>query len=150
MKRKVWTVVLAATLMTIGTAAVAQPKHGDGPPNDEEMRRRSEKDQEIRHRQAKMEHDKRQREMEIEQRKMELDRHRDDGDRGPDPGGCILLLLVLVVHILLTIWVCKDMREQGIGRALWVPIVLLAGILGAILYAIARVGNLCGKAGGGK
>jgi len=32
----------------------------------------------------------------------------------------------------------EDMRAQNISRALWVPIVLLGGFLGAILYAIVR------------
>jgi hypothetical protein len=31
------------------------------------------------------------------------------------------------------------MRAKGIGRALWVPIILLTGLGGAILYAIVRV-----------
>ncbi|MBL7133948.1 MAG: PLDc N-terminal domain-containing protein, partial [Phycisphaerae bacterium] len=47
-------------------------------------------------------------------------------------------LLIVVTNILLTVWVCRDMREQKIGRALWVPITLLAGVFGAIVYAIAR------------
>jgi len=63
----------------------------------------------------------------------EIDRRRDK-----DRDGGVFLLWMLVVNILLTVWVCKDMRAQNISRALWVPIVLLGGFLGAILYAIVR------------
>ncbi len=54
-------------------------------------------------------------------------------------------MLILLINILLTVWVFKDMHEQKIGRALWVPIVLLTGIFGAILYAIVRNADLRAK-----
>jgi hypothetical protein len=83
-------------------------------------------------------------ELEMKKQRAELDRWRRQGnDRRDDPKGLLVLMLLgcLVSHILLTVWVCKDMRAKGIGRALWVPIVLLTGLGGAILYAIVRVAD---------
>ena len=83
-------------------------------------------------------------ELEMKKQRAELDRWRRQGDdRHDGPKGLLVLLLLgcLVSHILLTVWVCKDMRAKGIGRALWVPIVLLTGLGGAILYAIVRVAD---------
>jgi hypothetical protein len=83
-------------------------------------------------------------ELEMKKQRAELDRWRRQGDdrHGGLKGLLVLMLLgCLVSHILLTVWVCTDMRAKGIGRALWVPIVLLTGLGGAILYAIVRVAD---------
>jgi hypothetical protein len=84
--------------------------------------------------------------LEIEKQRAEIEmmRHRTDGrHRGGGPGGLValFLLLSLVSNILLTIWVCKDMRAKGIGCGLWVPIILLSGIGGAIVYALVRLAD---------
>jgi hypothetical protein len=44
-------------------------------------------------------------------------------------------------RILLTIWVCKDRHAKGVGCGLWVPIILLTGVGGAIFYALVRLGD---------
>jgi hypothetical protein len=83
-------------------------------------------------------------ELEMKKQRAELDRWRRQGDdRRDGPKGLLVLMLIgcLVSHILLTVWVWTDMRAKGIGRALWVPIVLLTGLGGAILYAIVRVAD---------
>ena len=94
---------------------------------------------EVRAREARLIQEREMGELELEQRRAEIERMR----RGHPGGGeekCagLVLLLILVTNILLTVWVFKDMHEQKIGRALWVPIVLLTGVFGAILYAIVR------------
>ena len=83
-------------------------------------------------------------ELEMKKHRAELDRwRRQADDRRDGPKGLLVLMLLgcLVSHILLTVWVWTDMRAKGIGRALWVPIVLLTGLGGAILYAIVRVAD---------
>ena len=83
-------------------------------------------------------------ELEMKKQRAELDRWRRQGDdRHEGPKGLLALLLLgcLVSHILLTVWVWTDMRAKGIGRGLWVPIVLLTGLGGAILYAIVRLAD---------
>ena len=90
---------------------------------------------------SELRHEEQLRELELEERRVEIQhrRRRLGGGKGGHGGG--ILLLLLAVNILVTVWVCKDMREQKIGRALWVPIVLLTGILGAILYALVRLAD---------
>jgi len=88
-------------------------------------------------------------ELEMKKQRAELDRWRRQGnDRRDGHKGLLVLMLLgcLVSHILLTVWVWTDMRAKGIGRALWVPIVLLTGLGGAILYAIVRVADIRGQA----
>jgi len=103
-------------------------------------------DLELRQREDEAEFDCQERELELEERRLEIDRMRGKGPGHQDGGHGFFILLVIITNILLTVWVCKDMREQKIGRALWVPIVLLAGVFGAILYAIVRVADTRGKA----
>ena len=142
-----WLIVVGVLLVS---PAAAQE---DDAPSVEAMEQH-ERGLELRARAAKMQSEQRRREIELEAMEARIDfereehevqmaerraeagrRHEDDG------GGGLVLAWILVVHILLTIWVCKDMREKKIGRALWVPIVLLTGICGAVLYAIVRVAD---------
>ena len=144
MKRMIGVVVLA--MLWAAVAPGAEPERGENRPPLEEIELR-EREMDIEQRECKMEHERKLAEMELEERRAEIDRMRDDGQNdGPQEGG-VLVLLVLVTNILLTVWVCKDMREQNIARALWVPIVLLAGVFGAILYAIVRNADTRAKPG---
>ena len=85
---------------------------------------------------ARIDLEREEHEVEMAERRAKAGRHRKDNG-----GAGIVLVWILVVNILLTIWVCKDMREKKIGRTLWVPIVLLTGICGAVLYAIVRLAD---------
>jgi hypothetical protein len=138
MKHTAWMVILAAMV----PAAAQEPKNVvDEIPTTEQLARQ-ERGLELKEREAELAHRQKMRELELEQRRVEIDRLRRQGVRsGKKEGGGVLLLLVLAINILLTVWVYKDMREQGIGRALWIPIVLLAGIFGALLYALVRVAD---------
>jgi len=136
MKRMIGVAVLA--MLWAAVAPGDEPDQGEEHPLLEEIELR-ERQMDLEQRECKMEHERKLAEMELEERRVEIDRMRGE-ERGDDidPGGGVLVLLVLVTNILLTVWVCKDMQEQKIGRALWVPIVLLTGVFGAILYAIVR------------
>jgi len=133
MRQKAWIIGLATVF-----AATALPAQEGGPGGQEtptmEQMARQEKALELQAREAQLEHQQ-------ELGKLELDARRAEIERQRDRPVVLLLLVLLVVHILVTIWVCKDMREQKIGRALWVPIVLLTGICGAILYALVRLAD---------
>ena len=95
---------------------------------------------ELEARQNELAHEQNLRELELEERRVEIDRLRRRVHGGHKPGGRgLVVLLVIALHILLTVWVRKDMCERGIGRKLWVPIVLIGGLLAAILYAIVRL-----------
>jgi putative membrane protein len=53
--------------------------------------------------------------------------------------GIILIPIIwFVVAILLAIWVYRDAESRGMGGALWLIIVLIAGIIGLIVYLVVR------------
>jgi len=130
------TAVVAMVLATAAQTAAAQ--EDEGLPYAEGIERQM-MDLELRQREAEVEFDQQERELELEERRAEIDRIRGGHPGKKDHG--FFILLIIITNILLTVWVFKDMNEKKIGRALWVPIVLLAGVFGAILYAIVRVAD---------
>jgi hypothetical protein len=75
-------------------------------------------------------------ELELEEIKRELEKHDDGG------GVAVLLLLCGVVHILLAVWVYQDIRARSAGSGLWIVLVLVAGLLAALVYAVVRLGDI--------
>jgi len=51
---------------------------------------------------------------------------------------CCLPIIWLVVAILLCVWVYRDAQRRGMNGALWLIIVIIAGIIGLIIYLIVR------------
>ena len=104
---------------------------------------------EMREREAEMDFQQQMRELELGQRRMGLEReerareHPDHGVRhGKDNGGAhALLILFAVVHILVAIWVYTDIRKRNSGSGIWIVIALLTGLLGALVYAVVRLGD---------
>lgn len=56
----------------------------------------------------------------------------------------IMLLAVLALHIAILVWVAKDAKARGMDNAvLWMILVVLTGLIGLIVYLLARTqGNL--------
>jgi len=52
-----------------------------------------------------------------------------------------MLLGALVIHILLAIWVSRDIRQKNSGSGIWVVVTLMAGLMGALVYAVVRLGD---------
>ena len=55
--------------------------------------------------------------------------------------GLLILLIPIVwfiIAILLCIWVYRDAQSRGMNGALWLIIVLIAGIIGLIIYVVVR------------
>jgi len=51
----------------------------------------------------------------------------------------ILLPIVwFIIAILLCIWVYRDAESRGMNGVLWLIIVLIAGIIGLIIYLVVR------------
>lgn len=144
MKYMLWTVVLAAMFVLSAAPAAAADNDNDTPTVDQ--MERHERLLELKAREADLEHQQSMRELELEERRIEIERMR-SGRRWRHKRHCggLMLLVIVVTNILLTVWVCKDMREQKIGRILWVPITLLAGVFGAIVYAIVRNADIRAK-----
>jgi len=53
----------------------------------------------------------------------------------------LLFLGMAVLNILLAIIVSLDMARAGRFNGLWIPVVLIAGIPGSIIYALFRIGD---------
>lgn len=51
---------------------------------------------------------------------------------------CVLPVIIIVIDILLCIWVYKDANKRGMNGVLWLIVVLVAGIIGLIIYLIIR------------
>ena len=65
-------------------------------------------------------------------------------------GGCpgflkVLLPLFAVINILLAVWVFTDIRKRGEGHGIFIVLALIAGLPGAILYALVRLGDRVGE-----
>jgi hypothetical protein len=54
-------------------------------------------------------------------------------------GAALLAAVMLVVHVLASVWVCLDIRQQKRGSGIWVIITLLTGLCGALVYAVVRL-----------
>ena len=97
-----------------------------------------------------LEFDQKMRELEITKRQLELERLRREMDR-PDPhhqkkkDGEFLFLIFGIVHILMAIWVYKDVRKRNNGNGVWIAITLLVGFFGASVYALIRMGDCSPK-----
>jgi len=103
--------------------------------------------------------------MELQERKVELDFHREmkklglekrrialEDERRPQrrpthfkhcgKGKMLPIAIVcFVIHILLAVWVYKDIRRRNSGSGIWIVIVLLTGLFGVLPYAIVRLGE---------
>ena len=60
----------------------------------------------------------------------------------PKPYCIFIMVMCLVVHILVAVWVFQDIRTRGTGSGLWIVIALIAGLLGALVYAVVRLGDV--------
>lgn len=62
----------------------------------------------------------------------------DGGDVFATSGLCIFGLLVVALNIALLYWVYKDAEKRGASAGAWLIVVFLFGLLGLLLYLIAR------------
>ena len=87
------------------------------------------------------------RKLEMEKQRLQLDRERKKLGFANDCAPCrkalrLLLLGCVIVHILTAIWVYGDIRQRGSGSGIWIVVVLLAGLLAVIAYAVVRLGDI--------
>jgi len=52
-----------------------------------------------------------------------------------------LLAICCIVHVLVAVWVYQDLRRRNAGSGIWIVIALLAGLFGALVYAVVRLGD---------
>lgn len=46
-----------------------------------------------------------------------------------------------IIHILLAVWVYQDIRKRNSGSGIWIVLALLTGVVGTLLYLLARIGD---------
>jgi cytochrome bd-type quinol oxidase subunit 2 len=51
---------------------------------------------------------------------------------------CLFPVLMLVISIIIAIWVYRDAESRGMNGVLWLIVVLVAGIIGLIVYLVVR------------
>ena len=108
------------------------------------------KELDINARQAELEFEGQMRELEIQERRAEIERpHRGSYHHKKEDDGfvCLIVLVMIIVRILATIWVCGDRQRRKMGSALWIPIVMLTGLFGLLVYAVTRIGDIPQKTG---
>lgn len=153
----------ATAVLILGQTAYGQEHKRSPNPNDPmqaiEIRH---KQLDIEQRQAEMNFNNEMRKIQLDQKRQELKRQdlksQDQASKAPEAQACPakdgwrghhkcmkhfggLMALCLVVHLLLTIWVYQDIRQRNAGSGLWIVITLLTGLLGALVYAVARIGE---------
>ena len=101
---------------------------------------------ELQRQKAQLEFDNEIRELELEERRIELENMRKwqghDKHKKDDGIGGLFFLIAIIVSILLAIWVFKDIRQNNSGSGVWIVIVLLTGLLGALVYAVVRLADI--------
>jgi hypothetical protein len=93
---------------------------------------------------AEMDFNQKMRELELKKQHMALDRkqHPRKGPACLSHGCKALLAICLVVHILVAVWVYQDIRRRNSGSGIWIVVALLTGLLGALVYAVVRIGDI--------
>ena len=51
---------------------------------------------------------------------------------------CIIPIIWLIIAILIAIWVYRDAEKRGSSGVLWLIIVIIAGIIGLIIWLVVR------------
>jgi hypothetical protein len=143
MKRYILSIVLMTVF--ISTAAFSEEA---GPEDIEHELHLRNMQLELEEREAELGFQENMRELELEARKIQLERkHRPQEHlrhrKHHRKGGMVPFILVcIVIHLLVAIWVYKDIRERNSGSGIWIVIALLAGLFGVLAYAIVRLGDI--------
>ena len=137
MKRYVFLSVMLLSILAVPAVFSQEPE-----PEDMQMRMQLQQQKlDLEQREADMDIQRQMQKMDLEQRRMELEHERHDDDDKCEGVLGVLLLICAVVHILVAVWVYMDIRQLNRGSGLWIVIALLTGLLGALVYAVVRIGD---------
>ena len=96
---------------------------------------------------AEMDFNQKMRDIELQKHRMALERqqrpqkHPAGAGHNDHEGMFPLLAICCIVNILVAIWIYQDIRRRNAGSGLWIVIALLTGLLGALVYAVVRLGD---------
>lgn len=144
MKRYVLSILLMT--MFVSTAAFSQEPEAEKDMERQMHLRNMQLD--LEQRETELGFQEKMQELELEARKIHLERERRPQEhlrhRKPHcKGGMAPFILVcIIVHLLVAIWVYKDIRERNSGSGIWIVVALLAGLFGVLAYAIVRLGDI--------
>jgi hypothetical protein len=99
-------------------------------------------------REMEMDFQRKNQELELQDRSIEMEReyqkkeHYAGYKHHKDKDGKPILVLLAIVHILLAVWVFQDIRKKTDSSGIWIVIALLTGLLGVLVYAIVRLGDI--------
>jgi len=145
--------VLISVLMAMffSTAVFSQDPYEEPRPPEEQMEREEmhlhRMQMEMQEREAELDFQQEMKKLELEKRKIALKRarrtlHHPARFKHCSKGKMLpFAILCFVVHILLAVWVYKDIRARNSGSGIWIVIVLLTGLFGVLPYAIVRLGE---------
>lgn len=54
---------------------------------------------------------------------------------------CGVIIAIFLIFILVAVWVYRDAESRGMSGVLWLLVVLVAGIIGLIIYLVVRGGH---------
>lgn len=143
MKRYLCTILLASMLLP----AVAICEEFEDIEQIERQMEIRNMELEMAQRESEVRFEEEMRNLKLEQARVEIENQRKAFGLHGRRGGpmCGIFVLCFIIHILVAIWVYKDIHQRNCGSGLWIWITLLAGVLGAIAYAIIRLGDGDGK-----
>jgi hypothetical protein len=127
---------LLSAVLGVVFGSVAVLAQGQPPPDDRQPQLTQPPPQQLLHQQM-LQHQlamQQQQQMQVSQPRCPLGRH-----AWPVLG--LLVLVTTVIHTLLAVWVYQDLRRRNTGSGLWIVITLLAGLCGAAVYALVRLGE---------
>ncbi len=143
MNRRIIVVMLAA-VAALAASAFAQrgEEHEEGLfENPEYQMDLRYQELELQAREAELDFQRQIQELELQERRAEIERRVGQAHKG-NKGGETFMFLLIVVNILLTVWVYRDLQKRDTGSGLWIAITLLTGLLGALVYALVRLGDM--------
>jgi len=138
--------VLSVLLMSMFAYPVVFAQE-PGPQDVENQMRLHKMQLELKNHEAELGFQQEMRQFELEKRRLELDQqrrmteHLGQRTHGHKPCLGLFFLGCFVVHILAAVWVYKDIRAKECGSGIWIAIALLAGLCGALVYAVVRLGD---------
>ena len=146
-------ILISVLLAMFFSTAVFSQDPGEEPRSPEEQMEREEMHlhrmrMELQEREAELNFQQEMKKLELEKRKIAL-KHARKAQHRPAHFKCggkgkmlPFAILCFVVHILLAVWVYKDIRARNSGSGIWIVIVLLTGLFGVLPYAIVRLGEI--------
>jgi len=130
--------VLLAVLVSLLFPALAFARDS-GKRGEMEEQEKMIKQKEMEHRVRMLDLEYRAKEAELERHIQNMQHHHKDGGGGP---AGLFLLIFFVVNILVTVWVFTDIRARNHGSGIWIVVTLLTGLFGALIYTLARLGDV--------